>query len=806
MFALIEEAFVEPFQQQNHERTYSPESSLINKTKDEKATTEAVFCEKGHKYFDGKCVVCDFGQYQDYAGPHRKVECKIQPELKPGNCPEGEYFFKTEQEKKDLYESTKNRALNTGDFCKPHEIFSPLNCASDTYLVSANVPSLRKETKDRKLTDKDYCEAQPEFKSITCSKAGFFENITLYDKINAARAEKATGENICSSTAMSGKNVEVLQTHFDEEKNTRSFRTLKVNGKVNDAGKVSLKPTAQRDIKIMTTPGDKRSASSAWSGAKNGETCHQGNLDEGGWCSENNKTGEWYELDNGSDAMIVGVVTQGRNCCDQWVKAFKVKVKTASGDWSWVDDQKVYDGNFDQNTKVLSDFNKPVMGRYVRIYPQSWNNHMSLRCDIRCANATAISDAKETSVNVGKNAAFSISRTEPVVGLYSYDIIFTDTYKNRATKIGTVDDIRLYDFHFNISSHAQHVRKGSDNYRHPSGFGESVGSISSSAFDKNGPDVQYVTYTAKDLRSNHTLTQKYKVTVYPAAASIKSHATQNTKVGHDHHAPEFNTTNMTVKYIGGMPGKDSIHGDAHTFTGHYQATDNHDPAYKINLHPKVTKYKHSWPSLKNITIRRYQGYHWHDHFTSWGINNDITHAQYNWHPHGNIDNNWIKNHIHNRALRFHARNKYNHAEGKWFYASANVLSDTYRVNVRAYVRQKHYGAGNVNCDIQIRNHHDHHFATCSFNTNQAHQHKPWCAYDIKHGQRMRATLNGHCHGEEHYTSYAHDQGWVHDAKDITQHVDIHNQHAVNRKNKKDKDHLDKIRKVFLRRRRRGRFF
>ncbi len=950
MVSSIDEAFVEPFQQQNHERTYSPDNSLINQSKDNQATTEATFCIKGQKFDGSKCLPCENGAYQDYPKQHRKTECKKQPELKASDCPDGQYFFKTGDEKADIYDETKNRKLNTGDFCKPHEPFGPMNCAANTYLVSANVPNLRKDTKDRKLTKDDYCSKQTEFKDITCEKPGFFENITLYNTIKNARETKANGVNVCSSTALSSQKVEVHHTHFDATQNKRSFRTLKVSGKVNNAGKVSLKPTAQREIKTMNTPHSKRSSSSAWNNAKIGEGCNDGNLDKGGWCSKQNAWGQWYQMDNGSDTVVTGVVTQGRNCCSQWVKTFKVLAKMATGNWFWVDNQKVYNGNFDHNTKVISDFNNPIVARYIRIYPASWSHHMSMRCEIRCANVRAIANANETTVNVGKNAAFNITRTEPAIGMYYFDVIFTDAYKNRATKIGTVDGAYLYDFKFSLNRHAQHVRKGSNNYLHPNGFGENVASITSSAFNKNSATVQNIKYTTKNLRSGHTLEQTYKATVYTVAASIKTHATQNTKVGHDHHAPTFNTTNMTVAYIGGMPGKNSVQGNAHTYTGHYQAVDNYDPAYKINLHPRVTKYKHvwpslkdirirvhkpyhwhhhftnwgincdithaqynwhphgninndwvrthvhdrhlrfharnkynhgegkwyhvwvrvynatasikshahqntkvghnhvapqfnltnmtvayiggmpgknsvhgnahtytghyqatdkydssykinlhpkvtkykfSWPSVKHVTIRRYQGYHWHNNFSSWGVNCSITHAQYNWHPHGNIDINWVKNHIHHRTYRFHARNNYNHAEGKWLYAEVNVLSDTYRVNVRAYVRHKHYGAGNVDCDMQIRNHHDHHFATCHFNTNHGHQHKPWCGYNIKHGERMRVTLNGHCKHDETYSAYAADQNWVYNAKNITQHVDIHNHPAVKRKADADKAAADK---------------
>jgi len=502
------------------------------------------------------------------------------------------------------------------------------------------------------------------------------------------RLKRATNDDICSLAELSNKVVSVLHTHFDEPANKKSFRTVKLTGRVNADGNVFLKPTAQRSLETGDTPSSRRSSSSVYAGDKMDTGHNRGRLDQTGWSSQHNTWGQWYQMDNGAPTVITGVAIKGRACCSQWVKTFKVLAFTPDEKWVWVDNQKVYQGNFDQETQVIVDFDNPIQARSVRIYPVSWSNHMSMRCEVRCANVRNIANATKTTVPVRKDSVFNLTRTEAATGLYSFDIEFEDSRK-RISKVGSIDGAYLYDFQFSLTTYAQHVRKGSDNYRHPGSIGENIQSVTPTGFDKNSDRVQKITYTAKDIRSEHTLTRTYNATVYTTAASIKAHANQNTKHGEDHHAPQFNLTNMHIKYIGGMPGKNSIHGDAHTFTGHYQAIDNFDHGYIINLHPKVTKYKFAWASFKDVRLRRHTGYHWHGHFASRGINCDITHAQYNWHPHHNIDINWIKTHVHDRHLRFHARNRYNHGEGKWFNVWVRVYDATASIKLHANQNTKY---------------------------------------------------------------------------------------------------------------------
>ncbi|MDB4675372.1 discoidin domain-containing protein [Akkermansiaceae bacterium] len=134
---------------------------------------------------------------------------------------------------------------------------------------------------------------------------------------------------------------------------------------------------------LRDTPETMRSASTVWSGQAIGVGHGRGRLDSvQGWSAQNNTVGEWYQLDNGVVGKITGVAIKGRATAGQWVTGFKVKSKGATGTWTDVDGGKVYTGNTDMTTQVDVTFDTPVDARYIRIYPQTWNGHMSLRADI----------------------------------------------------------------------------------------------------------------------------------------------------------------------------------------------------------------------------------------------------------------------------------------------------------------------------------------------------------------------------------------------------------------------------------------
>ncbi len=144
-------------------------------------------------------------------------------------------------------------------------------------------------------------------------------------------------------------------------------------------------PPSEPEQKQLTTPNSMRSASSVWGDRGlnwNLHSCGNSMIDSSsGWCATGNVDGNWIQLDNGKIGSISGVITQGRKDADQWVTSYKVKYKDESGSW-WDIDGKKFPGNKDRNSKVTTTFSKPVMARYIRIYPQTWHKHISMRVDM----------------------------------------------------------------------------------------------------------------------------------------------------------------------------------------------------------------------------------------------------------------------------------------------------------------------------------------------------------------------------------------------------------------------------------------
>ena len=140
---------------------------------------------------------------------------------------------------------------------------------------------------------------------------------------------------------------------------------------------------------LRDTPETMRHASTVYAGEAIGAGHGRGRLDSTqGWSAQNNAIGEWYQIDNGVVGKITGVAikarvhTPGASWSPQYVKTFKVQSKGATGTWTDVDSGKVYTGNTDADTQVDVTFDTPVDARYIRIYPQTWNKHMSMRTDI----------------------------------------------------------------------------------------------------------------------------------------------------------------------------------------------------------------------------------------------------------------------------------------------------------------------------------------------------------------------------------------------------------------------------------------
>lgn len=106
------------------------------------------------------------------------------------------------------------------------------------------------------------------------------------------------------------------------------------------------------------------------------------NLDSSSaWVAKTNSDGQWVQVGCGTPRLWTGVVLQGRADKDEWVTAVNFATSMDSQKWTIVDHGKIVAANEDCSTKVRINFNEGSVGRFLRIYPKTWNNWPSLRLD-----------------------------------------------------------------------------------------------------------------------------------------------------------------------------------------------------------------------------------------------------------------------------------------------------------------------------------------------------------------------------------------------------------------------------------------
>ncbi|XP_067386847.1 discoidin, CUB and LCCL domain-containing protein 1-like isoform X2 [Emydura macquarii macquarii] len=103
------------------------------------------------------------------------------------------------------------------------------------------------------------------------------------------------------------------------------------------------------------------------------------------WAADPSSETEWLEIDLGGRKNITGIITKGSS--DQYnyyVKSYRIFSSRDGKNWkgyrsSSGQDDKVFEGNTDSFQEVSNTFIPPILARYLRIVPQSWNHRIALK-------------------------------------------------------------------------------------------------------------------------------------------------------------------------------------------------------------------------------------------------------------------------------------------------------------------------------------------------------------------------------------------------------------------------------------------
>ncbi|XP_015345751.1 adipocyte enhancer-binding protein 1 [Marmota marmota marmota] len=108
---------------------------------------------------------------------------------------------------------------------------------------------------------------------------------------------------------------------------------------------------------------------------------------DGAWCAEDDSQTQWIEVDTRRTTRFTGVITQGRDSSihDDFVTTFFVGFSNDSQTWMMYTngyEEMIFHGNVDKDTPVLSELPEPVVARFIRIYPLTWNGSLCMRLEV----------------------------------------------------------------------------------------------------------------------------------------------------------------------------------------------------------------------------------------------------------------------------------------------------------------------------------------------------------------------------------------------------------------------------------------
>ena len=145
----------------------------------------------------------------------------------------------------------------------------------------------------------------------------------------------------------------------------------------------------------------------------------------GGWIAKYNNRKQWLQIDLGAASRVKRIATQGRYDANQWVKSYTVSFSHDGSRFypyregrrtrvstfvtqrahahdhtllkeplTWIDSKsllryntlstfsQVFLGNSERYFVVTNRFFRPFKARYVRIHPQTWYGHITMRVEL----------------------------------------------------------------------------------------------------------------------------------------------------------------------------------------------------------------------------------------------------------------------------------------------------------------------------------------------------------------------------------------------------------------------------------------
>ncbi|CAK0892173.1 unnamed protein product, partial [Prorocentrum cordatum] len=196
-----------------------------------------------------------------------------------------------------------------------------------------------------------------------------------------------------------------------------------------EAASASSGPCTASGSSTNNKPENTRTYSSVWGNQAAGTGHARSALDSvQAWSSRYNSVGQWMQMDLGASVTVSGVVTQGRANWNQWVTSYEVA--TSLDGKHWKDISGRFAGNSDRSTKVKAMLPSPQLARYIRIKPQAWHGHMSMRAAALTCSAPPTGKSVAVGAAAGADPSSSAVSCSASSGVWDNQPENTRTYSS----------------------------------------------------------------------------------------------------------------------------------------------------------------------------------------------------------------------------------------------------------------------------------------------------------------------------------------------------------------------------------------
>ena len=109
-----------------------------------------------------------------------------------------------------------------------------------------------------------------------------------------------------------------------------------------------------------------------------------------GWIAQTQNTSQFITLNYDEPVTMKGIITQGRAELAQWVSSAHIDVSIDGSSWTRVISNATLNSNNTEDVKLL--FPTPIVAKYVRVNPLTWNNSICMRLGVIVEPLPVISD------------------------------------------------------------------------------------------------------------------------------------------------------------------------------------------------------------------------------------------------------------------------------------------------------------------------------------------------------------------------------------------------------------------------------